>query len=436
MKFQPPRGMKDIEEDEMFRREYIYGKIVGVLKRYGFRFVEASALENIETLAVKAGPEIENEIYCFKDKSDRKIALRFDLTVGIARMVASNKRPKPIKIACISNVWRYDRPQFARYRSFWQWDAEIFGVAGMEADAEIIAATYDILKSFSLDFEIRVNSRKLIEGFLVDIGVKEKNLLLVLRAIDKTAKLSKTDMLAEFKKYGIKKPQAEKILELCSRRGGIEILENFEVPDNKLAKDGLRELKELFNYLKAYNKADNCMIDFSIVRGIDYYTGIVYEAWIKNEKKPNDDQRSSSGLGAVAGGGRFDNLVGLYGDAMPATGIAGGIERLLLSLEKKIPEDRIERVPKILVVYTSNELFEKALQVLQKIRRSTPADIDMLKRNLRKQMDYANSKGIPYIVLVGQQELDRNSVKLKNMASGEESEVSMDDLENEIKKLE
>jgi histidyl-tRNA synthetase len=443
MKFQPPRGMKDIDEEEMSRREYVYDKIRSTLKRYGFRFIEPSALENFETLAAKAGPGIENEIYSFKDKSDRKIALRFDLTVGTARMIASSARTKPIKVACISNMWRYDRPQYARYRSFWQWNVEIFGVSGVEADAEIISAACDIMAAFELDYEMRISNRKLVEGFLIDFGVKEKNLLGVMRVIDKISKISQKELIAELKKYGVKKDSAEKILGLCKKRGGAELLDKLEIPDNKLAKEGFSEIKELFKCLNAYGT--HCILDLSIVRGIDYYTGIVYEVWVKDDSQKVHDEttnrrtkgasseRSSVSGGAVAGGGRYDNLMKIYGNDMPATGIAGGIERLLLSLEKK--EIVKENIPKILVAYTNDALYEKAIAVLKKIRKSASADTDLLKRTLRKQMDYANAKKIPYVVIIGQQELEKNCVKLRMMQSGEEKEISLDDLESEIRKL-
>ena len=174
MKFQTPRGMRDIGPVDFARLDYVCQKIKDILLNYGFQFVAPTALEGFETLAAKSGQEIEKELYVFKDKSGRKIGLRFDLTVGLARMVANSNYPRPTRLACISNMWRYDRPQFARYREFWQWDIEIFGCSGAEADAEIIAVICDILDAFGLDYEIRISNRKLVEGLLLGFGVKKK----------------------------------------------------------------------------------------------------------------------------------------------------------------------------------------------------------------------------------------------------------------------
>src|SRR3989338_4537859 len=182
-RFTVPKGMKDIEAEEMQQREAIYAKIKEIFALYSFRLVEPAQLENLETLTAKSGPGIEKEIYAFKDKGGRKIALRFDLTVGMARMVANSNEPKPLRLACISNMWRYDNPQYARYRSFWQWDAEIYGAAGAEADAEIIALTNDILRAFNLDFVARINNRKLVEGFLLGIGTSKRDLIDVMRLL-------------------------------------------------------------------------------------------------------------------------------------------------------------------------------------------------------------------------------------------------------------
>ena len=407
--------MKDIEPGDMARQEFVCNKIKGILERYGFRLVEPTALENFETLAAKAGEEIEKEIYAFKDKSNRKIALRFDLTVGLARMVANSSYPRPVKLACISNMWRYERPQYARYREFWQWDAEIFG-SGVEGDAEIIALTCDMLDSFGLDYEIRISNRKLVEGILLGLGVKKRDLLAVLRLIDKSSKTPEKELVKELKRY-IK--NTDEIIKLGKIRGNVSLLNKIKAK-NELAKAGREEIEQLFSALMTFGKSDKCIIDLSIVRGIDYYTGLVYEAWIKGDEK----------LGAIAGGGRFDDLMALYGNPMPATGIAGGIERLMLSLK----ELSIESKPKILVVYINN--FEKAIEITQRLRENgISASIDLNRRGLSKQLDYANKLGVAFIVIVGPEELKEGKVRLRDMVNGKEKDIKIDDLLKEIDKL-
>jgi len=421
MKLTLPRGMRDIEPEEMDRREYVFSIIKEILNKYNFQFVEPSMIENLETLTAKSGPEIEKEIYSFKDKGDRKIALRFDLTVGLSRFISSKNMPQPTKIACISNMFRYDEPQYGRYRSFSQWDAEIFGSAGIEADAEIISLTSDILEKLGLDFEIRINNRKYVEGLFLENGVKQKDLLSVLRIIDKLSKLSKDEIKKEFKKLGIKEKEEENILEICGYKG-----KKIPKPEgkNKLLLEGYQELTDLSILLKKMNKFDKCVFDFSIVRGIDYYTGIVYEAWIKNE----EEQRDAKGvkqLGAVAGGGRYDDLLATYGKPMPATGIAGGIERLLLSLKDK----EIKKNPGVQVIFVNEKVFEKALEITEKIRKFIPADIDLNKRNFSNQLKYANSRKIPFVVIVGEKELQEKSIKLRDMETGKETLVPLVDLD-------
>src|SRR5437016_1541945 len=186
--FTLPRGMKDIDPEEMTRRIWLTDKIQQVLWIYGFQMLEPSPVENLETLEAKSGPTIRDEIYWFKDKAERNLGLRFDLTVGMNRMIANRfDLPEPIKISSIGGVWRYDEPQFARYRYFTQWDAEIYGVADSSADAEIIALSSDILESVGLkDHLVKISNRKLIEGFLRGLGIQSQNDLdHLIRIIDK-----------------------------------------------------------------------------------------------------------------------------------------------------------------------------------------------------------------------------------------------------------
>ncbi len=426
MKFTLPKGMKDIEPEEMAKREYVYAKIKEALARYGFRLVEPSSLENLETLTAKSGPTLENEIYAFEDKSKRKIGLRFDLTVGMARMVAGGNFPKPIRLACISNMWRYDNPQYARYRSFFQWDAEIYGCAGQEADAEIIALTTDILESLGLDFEIRISDRKLVEGFVLGLGVDKKNLMGVLRVIDKKTKISEKELSEEFEKYGLNKEKINKILEFC--KSDMKGLSKYS-SKNEMAKQGYEELKNLFSMLDAYKKSKKCRIDLSIVRGIDYYTGIVYEAWVKSESEQKDAEGVQS-LGAIAGGGRYDNLLGIYGKDMPATGIAGGIERLLLSLEKNNLLPR-QNGQEFFLAYAAPDVFNAATGIMNTMRaKGLSVIMDINKRDLRKQFEYANKINARYVIVVGKKELETGKLRLRDMKTGEEKEVGLEELKS------
>lgn len=214
--------MKDIESDEMAKRLWLYDKIREVVRRYGFQMVEPTTIENLETLEAKSGPAIRNEVYWFKDKAGRSLGLRFDLTVGLARMVAGRSDlPEPVKFACIGGNWRYDEPQFARYRYFTQWDIEIFGSASPLADAEAIFVGADILSSVGLrDFIVRISNRRLAESYLRQLGVgSNEEMDQCLRIMDKVRKESRGQLEKEFKEIGISDAAIEKIFSFISLNG-------------------------------------------------------------------------------------------------------------------------------------------------------------------------------------------------------------------------
>jgi len=417
-----PKGMKDIDTEEMKIREWMVEKIKKVLKSYGFQLVEPSVIENLETLEAQAGEDVKQQIYWFKDKGGKEVGLRFDLTVGITRMVANRLDvPEPIKIACISNVWRYDEPQFARYRVFWQWDAEIFGSKDARADAEVIALGIDILEEFGVkDFEVRISNRKLTESLLLSIGIKRENLENVMRVMDKFRKLPLEELKKEFEKYTTKE-QAEKIISLMKLSGNVNVLEKIKnfLPPSEIAREGFQELVEVARVLRAFDKIDKCVFDMSIVRGLGYYTGVVFECYAKG----NED------IGAIFAGGRFDNLSKLYGKDRPATGSAGGIERLMILLKRLKLLPTFEKFPKVFVASTGEEVFEDVAKLVSILRKAgISVDFNLKERSLAKQLEYADSLKIPYVAIVGKREVERGLIRLRDMERRVEKEVSLDEL--------
>jgi histidyl-tRNA synthetase len=426
-----PRGMRDIDSKEMSVRLWIYEKIKDIIKRYGFQLVEPSAIEYLETLQAQAGEDIKNEIFWFKDKAGRDIGLRFDLTVGMTRMAASDATSiQPIKIACISNMWRYDEPQFARYRCFYQWDLEIYGSKEVEADLEVISVGIDVLEALGLkEFEVRISNRKLIEGFLEFLGISdEKQKENVMRVIDKKRKLSEEELVNEFKKYGLEDSQVKTIMSFINNIGksGIVIKKIKEIGiNNEKFNEGLKELMKLFYILQVVGREKYCVIDTSIVRGIGYYTGNVFECYDKG----NED------IGAIWAGGRFDNLSKAYGRDMPAVGIAGGIERLILSLErnKLIPENLLQ-VPKVFVASVNDDMRERVLEIVDFLRKENiSVEFDIKHKNLSRQLEYANSKKIPYVIIVGPEEVKSKKLKLKIMDEKIEKMMSLKEIVNMLK---
>jgi len=422
--------MRDIEPQEIAKRVWVEGQISEVLQRYGFRMMEPTPIEHLDTLEAKSGPQIREEIYWFMDKAGRNLGLRFDLTVGMARMVANRlDLPEPIKLCAIADSWRYDEPQFARYRHFRQWDAEIFGTTDPLADAEAICVGMDALENVGLrEYEVRINNRKLVEAFLRKIGVETRAQIdSALITIDKLSRLPPTQITEEFGKSGLSGEQIEAVKELCSLRGSpekvlSELARLFREDTN--VETARNELIRLADVLKSFGRRDRCIYDLSVVRGIGYYDGIVYEAYDKGGED----------IGSIFGGGRYDKLCAIYGKRdIPATGVAGGIERIMISLERSSIYPKLRETPRVFVASATTDVLFEAWEVVARLRKTGVAtDFDLKERSLEKQLEYANSMRIPYVVIIGRRELERGFAKLRDMQSRKEKEIRIDDIQKEL----
>ena len=373
-------------------------------------------------LKTKSGPAIKDEIYYFKDKGDREIALRFDFTMGLTRYATSQKSMKlPAKISSFGGVFRYDEPQKGRYRYFHQWDLEIYGKANLESESEIIELTSRLFDSLLLrNITIDVNHRNLVESYINKI-FDSKDLQLVgdmLRAVDKIAKKSKDEIIKEFEdRYS--KENLEKILEFAQIKGSIKEVESvFDVSQL----ESWDEIKALFESLENRG-VSNVRINFGIVRGLDYYSGIVFEVFDKNSK-----------LGALAGGGRYDTLTKAFKrDDLDATGVAGGVERIILTMQEQNIISEIEQ-PRISVLYINDDMQKVAQSITSLLRlNKIPTDIDLMGRNLKKQMDIANNAR--FTIIVGPQELEQGNVVLKDMKTGTEGIISLEKLTDDPKSV-
>ncbi|MHC1590413.1 MAG: histidine--tRNA ligase [Candidatus Hecatellaceae archaeon] len=423
-RYKLPRGMKDIGPKEMGLRLWISDRILEVLNRYGFRLVEPSPIEGLETLEAKCGPSVRKEIYWFEDKAGRKLGLRFDLTVGLARMVASRRDiPLPAKLAALSNMWRYDEPQHGRYRCFYQWDAEVFGSPLPNADAEVIALSMDILDALKLEnYEVRVSSRRLAEGFLNSLQIEKlESVEATLRVIDKFRKVSREKLAEEFYGLGLTRDTVEEIFGFMaiqdSPEKALKRLRELGVENEKFQR-GISEVESALDVLKAMGKGERIILDASIVRGLGYYDGIVFEIY----------DRADLGLGALVGGGRFDRLCKLYGRDLPATGAAGGIERTILALEKSGVAGRFDQKPKVFVASAGEQAKIKVLEIVARLRGlGVSVEYDLKGRSLKGQLEYADSNGIPYVLIVGRKEIERGVVRLKDMEKRVEKELGFDE---------
>ena len=416
--------MKDFEKQENANIEHIRSHFKQLSNLYGFSFMDPSPIELLSVLETKSGPAIKDEIYYFKDKGDREIALRFDFTVGLTRYATSQKSMKlPAKLSSFGGVFRYDEPQKGRYRYFHQWDIEVYGKPNLESEAEIIEITSRLFDSLLLkDITIDINHRKLVESFINKTFDSVDSQLVgdMLRAVDKIQKKSKQEIIDEFKdRYDEKKLQ--QILEFSEIKGTIaEVEKQFDT--TALDSDSWNSLKALFDSLENRG-VSNIRINFGIVRGLDYYSGMVFEVFDKN-----------SSLGALAGGGRYDELTKAFGrEDIGATGVAGGVERIILTMQEQnvIAESTQQRIA---VVYINDEMQKVAMSIASLLRlNNIPADIDLAGRNLKKQMESARDAKLA--IIVGPQELEEGNVLLRDMEDGKEGTISLEKLTEDPKSI-
>jgi len=410
-----PRGMKDFDVDEMIKIEYVRQIFLETSKAFRFNLIEPSPIELLSVLEAKSGPSIRDEIYQFKDKGDREVALRFDFTVGLTRYATSQKNLKlPAKFSSFGGVWRYDEPQKGRYRFFHQWNIETFGNLNTEHDAETIEFTSRFFDNLKLqNISIDINHRKLVESYINQVfESNETTLHDIFRAVDKTQKKSKDEILQEYKQKGYSPEKLEKILEFSNLKGTpSEIEQSFDTS----SLDGWNELCNLYDTLK--NRGiGNIRINFGIVRGLDYYSGIVFEAF-----------DTTSDLGALVGGGRYDNLPNAFGrNDLGATGVAGGVERIILRLDEQ-GISCIQSNDTTSVLYVNDELKSDAINCASKLRKlGITVNIDLTTKSLKKQMEISSSS--KFSIIFAPEEFARGHVVLRNMIDRTEKQISLDEL--------
>jgi len=410
-----PRGVDDVEPERYALQSKVRAAFEEVCSIYNFQVMEPASLEHLSVLRAKSGEDIDKEIYSFKDKGGRDIGLRFDLTVGITRYVCSREDLRlPAKLAAFGGIWRYDEPQFGRYRWFHQWDLEIFGPPLAESDAEVIDASSSILKRAGIpDNTIKVGDRRVVEDFIrKTIGIEEQTRLVeLMRALDKVGKKSSKELAAEYTAKGFKEKEVDAMLEFGLLRGS---------PDDVLARaselrlESVGELQSLADMLDSRG-LKNVEYDMSIVRGIDYYTGIVFEA--SDNKNPR--------LGSLFGGGRYDALPKLFGrQDLSATGAAGGVERMAMSISTQPSPARNLAY----VAVAGKEVSTEAQRAVRKIRDSgIPCESPLQQRSLSKQLEDASRLGATWAVILGEKELKAGGVTLRDMRSGDEELIPLDD---------
>ena len=409
-----PRGMRDFEGGEFSKIERVRDEFGRLCALYGFSPMDPSPMELLSVMETRSGPAIRDEIYCFTDKGSREVALRFDFTIGLTRYMASQQSVRlPAKVSAFGGVFRYDEPQRGRYRYFHQWDVEVYGRPGIESEAEIIEMTSRLFDALHLsNITIDVSHRGLMESRIGAVFGSSDGRLVgdILRAVDKTQKKPRGEILREFGKKGYDTAKLEEILEFSQLRGTPGEIESRSDVSGLESWD---HLKLLFESL-ANRGVSNARVNLGIVRGLDYYSGTVFEVF-----------DTSSDLGALAGGGRYDSLTRAFGrEDLGAAGVAGGVERIILAMDAQGVWPAAEH-EKISVLYANDRMQGAAMAVSSGLRRHGIAtEIDLVGRSLKKQMELAS--GSRYAVIIAPRELEAGRAVLRDMADRSETTVELD----------
>ncbi|XP_029797941.1 probable histidine--tRNA ligase, mitochondrial isoform X2 [Suricata suricatta] len=441
-----PKGTRDLSPQQMVVREKILDMVIGCFKRHGAKRIDTPAFELKETLTEKYG-EDSGLIYDLKDQGGELLSLRYDLTVPFARYLAMNK-VKKMKRYHVGKVWRRESPTIVqgRYREFCQCDFDIAGQFDpMIPDAECLKIMCEILSGLELgDFIIKVNDRRILDGMFAVCGVPESKFHAICSSIDKLDKTSWKDVRHEMVvKKGLAPEVADRIGDYVQCHGGVSLIEQmFQDPrlcQNKQAREGLGDLKLLFEYLTLFGIAEKISFDLSLARGLDYYTGVIYEAVLLQTPAQAEE---SSNVGSVAAGGRYDGLVGMFdpkGYKVPCVGLSIGVERIFSIVEQRMKTfgQKIRTTETQVFVATpqKNFLHERLKLIAELWDAGIKAEL-LYKNNpkLLTQLHYCEDMGIPLVVIIGEQEMKEGIIKLRLVASREEVAIKRENLVAEIQK--
>jgi histidyl-tRNA synthetase len=423
---QPARGMRDFLPDDVRRRQHVLGVVADVYERYGFEPLETPAVENIETLLGKYGEEGDKLIFKILRRGEHEgtgeadLALRYDLTVPLARVVAEyrGKLPKFFKRYQVQPVWRADRPQKGRFREFYQCDVDSIGSRSMAVEAELLAAAADVFERLGFgDFVIRLNDRRVLRGVIEAWGVPPELHEAAITSLDKREKLSPDDFLRELASRGI--PTLPSVLlglfdKVGPSAANEEVLATLHgLIRLEAAREGLRDLEQILALGASTSAAGHIRLDPSLARGLSYYTGAIMEITVPHLS------------GSLAGGGRYDNLIGMFlGEDVPACGISLGLERILVVMTERgmFPPSVASAPADLMLTVWSAERAGETLALAAGLRRAgLRVDVYPEADKLGKQIKYASSRGVPFVAVVGDDERARDEVAVKCLATGEQT---------------
>ena len=418
-------GFMELLPSEQILFDDMKQKIEKSYQKFGFLPIDTPIIEYAEVLLAKAGGETEKQIYRF-EKGDTDLALRFDLTVPLAKYVAKNygNLSFPFRRYQIGKVYRGEKTQKGRFREFYQCDIDIIGDGelGIVNDAEIPSVIYNLISDLGFnDFTICINNRKVLNGLFREVN-QEQNAVDIMRTIDKLAKIGKEKVIEELKEIGVDDQAIERILTFIEIDGTtdekISKLENLGIL-NEMFTQGLEELKQVVKYIRIFGVPDtHFKIDLTIARGLDYYTGTVYETFLNDYKE----------LGSVCSGGRYENLAEYYTDKkLPGVGISIGLTRLFYKLNELqlIKTDKYSMSDILIIPMTED--MTKSIELASDLRKEgINTEVYLNDKKLKAKFKYADKLKIPYVVVIGEDEISSNTVKVKNMETGEETPTELD----------
>ena len=421
-------GFMELMPNEQILFEQIKQKIEKTYQKFGFLPLDTPILELSEVLLAKAGGETEKQIYRF-EKGDTDISMRFDLTVPLAKYVAKNygNLSFPFRRYQIGKVYRGERTQKGRFREFYQCDIDIIGDGELSVinDAELPSVIYNIFKELGFDdFTIRINNRKILNGLFESLNQKE-NATEILRIIDKIEKIGKEAVIEELEKIEIPSDAINKIMDFIEIEGTtdekLQKLNELNIKNEEF-ETGLDELTQVVKYVRIFGIPEaNFKVDLTIARGLDYYTGTVYETFLNQYRE----------LGSVCSGGRYENLAEYYTDKqLPGVGISIGLTRLFYKLnELQLIKAEKKSIAEVLVVPMVQDLTVP-IQIATDLRKKgISTEVYLNDKKLKAKMKYADKLEIPYVIVVGEDEINSGIVKIKNMKTGEEKEASIQNIE-------
>jgi histidyl-tRNA synthetase len=424
--FKTVRGMRDFLPEETERMNCVQRATRELAQLYGYEEVITPLVEYYDLLAAKAGEEIRERMYAFNDMSGRKVALRPEFTASMARLVATKmmNRPKPLKLFCLGSLYRYDEPQYGRYREFWQANYELMGSDKPEADAEILMLTYDLMERLGFrSYYFKIGHMGVLRGILGQEGVKEEQQNRVMQLIDK----KRWDEAAELaRELGVSQKGLTTLKRIFETKGkdALRVLKETKeiVQDYEGAVASVENLREIFELTQSSSAKFEVLVDAGFARGLEYYTGIVFESYVPEMEI------------ALSGGGRYDRLIELFGgEPTSAVGVAQGVDRIALAMKKQRVFSKLKKEKLVVVIPVSGKMRVKAMEVSLMLRGAgIPAEVEVMGRTVSRALSDADRRGVTHAVIVGPEEAKEGKVVLRDMKKRKQKSINIQDALEEI----